>query len=108
MSLSVVGLWSTQSQYRINQRANHISYNKENISRIVNEDSGCGISDEAIPRIYDAFFTTKETGPQHGLGLGLTSCRAILELHGGLSTLRNREDASGVRATILLPLHQWE
>jgi len=76
----------------------------EGIVRINMTDTGCGISEAALPRIYDAFFTTKETGPEHGLGLGLTTCRAILELHGGLLAVVNRGDRSGVRATIQLRL----
>ncbi|MGJ8640134.1 MAG: two-component system sensor histidine kinase NtrB [Opitutaceae bacterium] len=66
------------------------------------QDSGDGISDEVKSRIFDAFFTTKDTGSTQGLGLGLTSCRAILELHGGLLEVNNRKDASGVIATIRL------
>ena len=43
------------------------------------EDSGDGISEENIKKIFDPLFTTK----QHGTGLGLSSVRAIIESHGG-------------------------
>lgn len=43
------------------------------------EDSGSGISEENISKIFEPLFTTK----QHGTGLGLSSVRAILESHGG-------------------------
>jgi signal transduction histidine kinase len=46
---------------------------------IVVEDSGPGIDPGDMDRIFDAFFTTKS----HGMGLGLSICRSIIESHGG-------------------------
>ena len=43
------------------------------------EDSGSGIDPNDMDRIFDAFFTTKS----HGMGLGLSICRSIIESHGG-------------------------
>ena len=42
-------------------------------------DSGTGIDPENINRVFDAFFTTKS----HGMGMGLSICRSIIESHGG-------------------------
>ncbi len=42
-------------------------------------DSGSGISPEVMPRLFDAFFTTKP----NGMGMGLTVARSIIEAHGG-------------------------
>jgi len=44
-------------------------------------DNGHGIPPEALPRIFDPFFSTKEVGK--GTGLGLAICYKIVEDHGG-------------------------
>src|SRR5262245_64972243 len=43
------------------------------------EDSGTGIHQKDIDRIFDAFFTTKA----NGMGMGLAICRLVVEAHGG-------------------------
>ena len=73
---------------------------KDQVVTIEVADTGSGISDQAIKRIFDPFFTTKETGD--GLGLGLTVCRAIIELHGGLLEIANRRDIQGAKAILKL------
>lgn len=42
-------------------------------------DGGTGAAAEALPRMFDPFYTTKPDG----LGLGLSICRTIVERHGG-------------------------
>lgn len=44
-------------------------------------DTGRGIPDDVLPRIFDAYFTTKPDG--EGTGLGLAIARNIVEEHGG-------------------------
>jgi two-component system sensor histidine kinase HydH len=49
------------------------------------EDSGDGISEEHMQKIFDPLFTTKH----HGTGLGLSSVRAIIEGHGGTISVKS-------------------
>lgn len=49
------------------------------------EDSGPGIPESALPKIFEPLFTTKQVGT----GLGLASCKSILEKHGGTITVSN-------------------
>lgn len=44
-------------------------------------DSGPGIPDDVMPRLFEAFYTTK--APGHGTGLGLALCRSMMQSFGG-------------------------
>lgn len=83
-----------------------LSHDVENdMIDLVIRDYGCGIAPEVLPRIFDAFFTTK-SGPdasgKGGTGLGLSLCRDIIEAHRG----RIRVDSTpgkGTAFTLKLP-----
>lgn len=47
--------------------------------RVTVKDNGCGIPAEAVPRVFDPFFTSKEAG--QGTGLGLSITHQILNRH---------------------------
>jgi signal transduction histidine kinase len=65
------------------------------------EDSGKGIAESDLARVFEAFYTTK----QAGLGMGLSISRTILQAHGGRIWAEN----SAGRGTIfhcVLPVAQ--
>lgn len=65
------------------------------------EDQGSGISNEAMEKIWDPFFTTKDKGT--GLGLGIV--KNIIEAHGGMVRMDNRPEG-GARVSIRLPIKE--
>jgi C4-dicarboxylate-specific signal transduction histidine kinase len=53
---------------------------RDTLQRIVNDSHQSGLIDpENLNRIFDPFFTTKP----HGMGMGLSICRSIIENHDG-------------------------
>jgi CheY-like chemotaxis protein len=62
------------------------------------QDEGIGIAPEHLPRIFDPYFTTKETGN----GLGLASVHSIIGRHGGHLTVESKPGV-GSRFAIYLP-----
>jgi len=63
-------------------------------------DTGPGIPAEHMPRLFEAFFTTKGEG---GTGLGLFSCKRIIEEgHGGEIAVES-ELGAGTTFVIRLP-----
>lgn len=47
------------------------------------EDTGSGISSDAMPLIFERYWTVRGTAPKGGTGLGLAIARGIVEAHGG-------------------------
>jgi len=72
----------------------------QEIVRIVVRDDGTGISPEILPRLFEPFLTTKETGK--GVGLGLAIARSILERHNGNIEVQS-ELGRGTTFTLALP-----
>jgi len=63
-------------------------------------DSGCGMAPETLARVYEPFFTTKESGK--GTGLGLSQVYGFVQQSGG-SIAIDSEAGRGTRVSILLP-----
>jgi len=66
--------------------------------RITVKDTGKGIDKKDLARVFDPYFTTK----QSGTGLGLSIVHGIIESHGGEISIES-EQGKGTKVTILLP-----
>ncbi len=60
-------------------------------------DSGCGIPEKAIKKIFDPLFTTRPKG----IGMGLAVCHGIIEKHHGTIDVKSQE---GIGTSILIKL----
>lgn len=65
------------------------------------KDNGKGMSKEVLEKIYNDFFTTKETGT----GIGIPYIKEIIELHHGTLSYKSREN-KGTTVLITLPIKQ--
>ena len=63
------------------------------------EDTGCGIAEENLSKIFEPYFTTKETGT----GLGLTNVYKIVKEHNGDISVESKVGV-GTTFTIRLPV----
>ena len=70
-------------------------------AKVVVSDTGSGISEENLKKIFQPLFTTKAKGT----GLGLAVCKKIVEAHGGEISVSSKEGV-GSSFTFLIPLHQ--
>lgn len=62
------------------------------------EDTGCGIPEQELPKVKEAFYSTRKGGT----GLGLAIADRIVAAHGGELVLRNRPEG-GLAAHVILP-----
>jgi len=77
----------------------------ENLVKIQVVDSGPGIPEKLLPKIFQPFFTTKATARQteaHGTGLGLAICKDIVEHHSGRIEVES-EVGRGTTFSVILP-----
>ncbi len=82
------------------------------VSRVVNQvqvsvcDTGCGISSEFLPHVFDRFRQAEGSTAriQPGLGLGLTLVRELVELHGGTVRAESAGKDQGATFTVLVPI----
>jgi signal transduction histidine kinase len=68
------------------------------------EDDGVGIAPKDLPRVFDAFFTTRTTV---GTGIGLFVAKQFVEGHGGRISIESSNESKkhGTTLRVFLPLH---
>lgn len=64
------------------------------------EDSGSGVPQELMTKIFEPLFTTK----QRGTGLGLASCKRIIEQHGGSISVKTKPSIFSIKLPKLLEI----
>lgn len=77
-----------------------VSFNDDNVSITV-ADTGSGMDESTLNRLFTPFFTTKDVG--EGTGLGLSMSLGIIEAHGG-DILVESEQGKGSVFTVVLPV----
>jgi PAS domain S-box-containing protein len=66
-------------------------------------DTGMGIPDEALPKLFSPLSTTKA----QGMGFGLAICKRIVEAHGGTISFKTTK-GKGTTFTVTLPIEQTQ
>lgn len=77
---------------------------KGGMAEIVVTDNGTGISQEAMGRLFEPFFSTKGS---RGTGMGLALCRRLVDLYGGDITIL-RDQPLGTSVQVRLPLNRLQ
>lgn len=72
---------------------------EENVVNVHFSDTGTGIKEDVIEKIFDPFFSTKEMGS----GLGLSVCKSLVKEHGG-DILVESKTGNGSRITVQFPV----
>lgn len=67
------------------------------------KDSGCGISEEDLPKIFDRFYRSESSKNIGGNGLGLSITKRIIDLSGGRISVDSQLNC-GTTMTVTLPL----
>jgi len=75
-----------------------LSNPEANSVKVEISDSGCGIAAEDISKVFEPYFSTKETGT----GLGLAIVKKAVDDHGGTISVASKQ-GSGTTFTIILP-----
>ena len=81
------------------------SDDSDNQLKVEVQDTGCGISQENMRKLFTPFFTTK--GKEKGVGLGLAVVYGIVQRHQGRIEVQSKE-GEGTTFTIHLPLYHEE
>ncbi len=102
-------------QVIMNLLSNAIKYNRPNGSvilraeadhestRIIVQDTGIGIPEDALPHLFEKFFRVREVeGKVTGTGLGLSICKQIVQGHGGRIEVKSKLGV-GTEFTVILP-----
>lgn len=98
MNLLVNALQAIEGEGRVDVRTSRVDDDR---IAVVIRDSGRGMAQDILDRIWEPFFTTKEVG--QGVGLGLALTYNTVKRHGGEIQLESQV-GKGSQFTVLLPI----
>jgi len=103
-NLTINAIKFTENAGRITMRATPSIQDGKASVRIYVSDTGVGIPQQALPRIFDRFYQVDATSKRKygGMGLGLAIARSIVEAHRGTISVHS-ELGKGTTFTITLP-----
>jgi len=101
----LVNLLDNAIQHTPEEAGIHIAVYREGSFAVFEvSDSGLGIPQADLPRLFERFYTRQQTGSERkGAGIGLSICKSIVEAHGGEITAGNTL-AGGAVFRFTLPL----
>jgi len=108
MRLQQVGVNLLDNAFKYTPEGGEVSlevWAESDFAIIVVSDTGMGISDQALPHIFDRFFRAEQarTSRTSGTGLGLSIVQSIVEAHGG-KVLVESQEGLGAQFRVELPL----
>jgi CheY-like chemotaxis protein len=96
---------------KFSEHGGHIAVNiaeeKHTFAVLRVSDNGCGIETDALESIFDLFVQADHRleRTESGLGIGLTLCRWLVQMHGGAISASSDGPGCGATFTIRLPLY---
>jgi signal transduction histidine kinase len=112
--LEITGDSERIAQVVTNLLANAIHYNvpdgemrvklepQDGMAVLTVSDTGAGISEEDLPRVFERFYRADKSRSTGGNGLGLAISKAVVEAHGGTIEVSSEEN-TGTTFTVRLP-----
>ena len=91
-----------KSQFQVagtNSQEDSSQFDNQGFAWVEFEDTGIGIPQQNLKKIFDIFFTTKEKGT----GLGLSAVQRLVENRGGRIEVES-EEGKGTKFTIFFPI----
>jgi signal transduction histidine kinase len=99
---NAIGALSKVKKHRIIRLRSYIEDGRS--IRVDVEDNGIGINREDFPRIFEPYFSTKETSSVKGRGLGLAGSKRIIETYKGRLFIAKTQYGKGTTFSFRLPI----
>jgi PAS domain S-box-containing protein len=93
------------AQNTIIPAVNNVSLKAGEYIKLAVIDNGKGIPAHQLDKVFDPYFSTKETFSQKGMGLGLAICYSIIKKHNGHISLKS-EVGKGTTVELILPAYK--